>query len=102
LKKIIDKRFLNCYKKGEGAYWIWQGGCKGGAQFFSNLSADSQILVFFLLLKPWNFDIGDIVKIRIIFEKNNRYVEFEKNKNKIFRGKLEKANVYCACVAMGA
>ena len=50
LKKIIDRRFSNCYKKGEGAYWIWQAGCNGGAQYFSNVLSDSQTLVFILLL----------------------------------------------------
>ena len=37
LRKIIDRRFTNCYKKGDGGYWIWQAGCKGGAQYFSSL-----------------------------------------------------------------
>lgn len=50
LRKIIDRRFSNCYKKGEGAYWIWQAGCKGGAQYFSSLLSDSQSLVIFCLL----------------------------------------------------
>ena len=45
LRKIIDRRFSNCYKKGEGAYWIWQAGGKGGAQYFSSLLGDSQTLV---------------------------------------------------------
>ena len=53
-------------------------------------------------IQPWNFDIGDVVRIRMIYEKQNKYVEFYKNNAKVFRGKLEKANVYCACVAMGA
>lgn len=38
----------------------------------------------------------------MIYEKENKYVEFSKNNAKVFRGKVEKANVYCACVAMGA
>ena len=45
LKKIIDRRFSNCYKKGEGAYWVWQAGGKGGAQHFSSMLADSHTLV---------------------------------------------------------
>lgn len=31
-----------------------------------------------------------------------RFVEFEKNGHQVFRGKLDRANVYCACVGMGA
>lgn len=49
LKKVIDRRFSNCYKKGEGAYWIWQAGGRGGAQHFSSLMADSTTLVFLVL-----------------------------------------------------
>lgn len=45
LRKIIDRRFTNCYKKGDGGYWIWQAGCKGGAQYFSSLISESQSLV---------------------------------------------------------
>jgi len=52
--------------------------------------------------QPWNFEAGDVVKVRLIYEKENRYVEYEKNGQKAFRGKLERAHVYCACVAMGA
>ena len=37
-----------------------------------------------------------------MYEKESRYVEFQKNGSKSYRGKLEKASVYCACVAMGA
>ena len=46
LKKVIDRRFANCYKKGERAYWVWQAGCRGGAQHFSSLHSDSLNLVF--------------------------------------------------------
>lgn len=46
--------------------------------------------------------MGDVVKIRIVYERDNRYVEFSKNKSKIFRGRLDKASIYCACVGMGA
>jgi hypothetical protein len=49
LKKIIDRRFSNCYKRGEGGYWIWQAGYKGGAQYFSNLLSESQNLVVIYL-----------------------------------------------------
>ncbi len=42
------------------------------------------------------------MKVRLVYENEQRFVEFQKNNQKVFRGKLDKANVYCACVAMGA